>query len=253
MTGPQIIRWTALLLLLATGSGCATSADAKAETGIRSGFETVTIGRVAVMPFVTSDAFSMTREARDELVARYEQSAEARLEALGFDFVTAGEIRDGLEPETRTQQLARLDLDKPLVELFESTSSEDGALEDDRLVFIREIAEKMKVDTVLIGQVVYHTDAMCSGDGSRFTPHVVYEPGEPTAPGARVPCAVSHFEAKLVHAKTGDTVWYNRALREVRAATPASPQPDILANADAAVALVLNDNRKGLRGFIAAK
>ena len=61
---------------------------------------------------------------------------------------------------------------------------------------------------------------------------------------ASVPCVVSHIHVKLVEARGGRVLWYNRVLREVRVPM-AEAELDARANAIASVGLLL-ESRDGL-------
>lgn len=251
----RLCLYTTVALLLSI-SGCASLSGGQTleGKGIRAGFETIHVGKIAILPFVTSDTFSMSEEDRRVMLDIYEESALARLEAMGFETTSAEDVLEAIEDADKLADLSRLRIDRPLPELFEPGESEPGAIEDDRNVFLREVAALMEVDTVLVGQVVYHTHADCDPTaGSKYTPHVVFAPGEPSAQDTRVPCAVSHFEAKLIKAATGHTIWYNRAMREVRAPSASAQIPDALDNAQATVSIVITDKENGLKDFVAAR
>ncbi len=246
----------AAVSLVLSISGCATLTftDDQAETGIRVGFEATSLGKIAIIPFATSDFFGLSDAEREAAVRVYEDSAAARLEAMGFSVITCDEVRAALAAAQGEPLLERLDIDRPLPELFEVTSTERGALEDDRIRLAKELAALVGADTLLIGQVIYHTEALCDiEEQSKYSAHIAFVPGEAIEGERQTPCAISHFEAKMLRGSTGQAIWYNRALRELRAASTQAPRPDPLDNARSTVDLVFSDQDSGLRDFLAAR
>lgn len=242
-------------LTLLVGSGCATPRGGMEEVpmGLRDGVLPGSVGRIAILPFAPSDPFGMEPEAQTLMLARYEASAARELGALGFELLSVEELRQGLASDEARAELKRLRIDRPLPELFEPDRRQDGALEDDRHVLLRELGRRLEVRTALVGQVIYHTEAVCQGrEPNPYANEVAYVTGPPEG-DVRVPCVVSHFEAKLVDLETGRTLWYNRALRELRADAPSAPIPDAGANADATVARVISNDRHGLGQTKAAR
>ena len=235
----------ATVAVLMTISGCAIVSGNNIETGVRAGFETAVLKKIAIMPFSASDLFSMTEEEQRHMLKVYEETTASRLEAMGFETIAPGQILDLLKTSDKVDEMSRLKIDRPLPSLYESDESNTS---DDRRVFLQEINAQLGADAIFIGQVVYHTTAECENTGvSPWTPHVVLEAGEASF-GGRVPCAVSHFEAKLIDRTAGRTFWYNRALRELRAGASDAKIPSDLDNARATVDLVLTLS-KGLGAF----
>ncbi len=244
----------ALLCLLALPllTACASGKGAQAQTGMRADLTPTDLGTIAVMPFSASDPFGMDPEAQAQMLALYQKSAEAELGALGLKVLSTAEVDSKLQSAGRTEELARLQLDRPLGELFES-GSDQGALEDERQVLLRELGPMLDARTAFVGRVIYHTDGICPGiSGANPTATIVHQ-GQEASAERRVPCAVSHFEAKLIDMATGRTLWYNRALREVRAANPTDAAPDTNDNASQTVKLVLADADQGLQAITAAR
>jgi hypothetical protein len=242
------------LVCLTLSAGCATVTEYGPPVGARGGLDSLDTTRVAVMPFRTEDPFGYSPEELETLVQTYEGTAVAELEALGMKVVTPDAVRKALRDKGREEELdTRLDLGRPLDQLFEQERTAEGVIEDERTAFIREVAELLDVQLVLVGQVLYHGEGECSGSAkSVYTPYVVFE-GGPSPGEGLVPCAVSHFHAKLIDAPAGRTVWYNRALRELRASSPNAPTPDLIANAREAVGLVITDSAASLKSELAAR
>lgn len=250
------VSW-GLLVLMAFGAlsiGCATFPEYGGEVGVRGEIESLDLTRVAVLPFAAEDPFGYSPEELDAVVKIYEDTAVADLSALGMTVVTPASVRERLRGQEREDELrTRLELNRSLDQLFEDDGRTAGTIEDERTAFVRELAAELDVDLVLVGQVVYHSSGECSGQStSLYTPYVVFEGGE--APGVgRVPCATSHFHAKLIDAARGRTVWYNRALREVRANGASSPTPDLAANAREVVHLVIAKSEASLKSTLVTR
>ena len=242
---------SSLLAALCVASGCASVGPPPVETGPREGFEAASLRSVAVVPFFSADPFGLEPEARAHMLATYESAAVADLTSLGLEVVAPDQVREALTAAERLHELeTRLDLDRSIDTLFETgpfAKREEGVV-DDRRVFLQELGALLKVDAVLLGEVVYHTDARCdASSSSTYTPYVVIE-GSGRPQGETVPCAVSHFQAKLIDPREAKPLWFNRALREVRATAPEASTPDLDQNARRTVELVLLETNKGLKG-----
>lgn len=252
-------RWCAVGLVMLSSAACATSSGAsnEAPTGLRAGFEQIRLERVVVAPFFSVDPFGLDPDARRAMIGLYEDSAMKRLGGLGADVISPGDVREALKADEREGELReRLDLDRPLTALFEpSAKGAPNALEDERALFVRELAARFEADAVLLGEVVYHTEAKCAAGKRLNAPHRVraYIGPPPKAKNVRVPCVVSHFQAKLIDPTSGATVWFNRALSETLASTPDAATPPIDANAREAVARVLLDARRGVGRLLKAR
>ncbi|MEO1268533.1 MAG: hypothetical protein AAFX99_10575 [Myxococcota bacterium] len=246
----------AMGLLMLFASGCASVTTPPIEVGPREGFEASALNRVAVVPFYATDPFGLEPEMHAHMLAVYEGAAVDTLKGLGLEVLGPSQVRDALAQADRLDELkVRLDLDRPIDGLFEGggpfAPQRDSV--DDRSTFIKELALLLKVDAVLLGEVIYHTDARCEAStSSTYTPHVVVD-GKGRPNGETVPCAVSHFQAKLLEPIEVKPIWYNRALREVRAVEPDGPQPDLDDNARQTVDLVLLEANKGLKSVFAAR
>jgi len=229
-----------MMAVFAAG-GCATFSSGELETGLRAGTEGVAVHRVAVMPVVAADPFGMEPAEQQAMLELYEAEVVHGLEELGAEVLTPVQVRDALMKAGRSDEIRRrLELNRPLELLFEPESiDERRQFEDDRKVFARELRDVLGVDALLVGQVVYHTTGRCeAGAESPYTEHVAVL-GESGGGRTDVPCAISHFQAKLVDTRTGLTLWYNRVLRETRSASSESPPPDAGGNAVEAVRLVV--------------
>lgn len=247
-----------MLPLLSAAFGCAglgNNAKEAPPAGIRADALQQDLGRIVLMPFAPSDPFGLGGGEREAMLDTYESAAHDTLKGLGLEALTPDALSEAMAAQDMQGELPRLNLDRPLLELFEGPTrvqnSEKGEFEDDRVVLLRQVAEALDVQTALIGRVVYHTDAVCPGIGGSGHVTSIEHVGQEPPRGERVPCAVSHFEAKLVDMRSGRTLWYNRVLRELRAESAGADTPDLMANARVTVGMVLGDETKGLSGFVA--
>ena len=233
----------ALLVFTALASGCATVAP-ELQLGVRSGYSGVEVGNIAVMPF--SLGFSLERAQRAEVQSLYEQAVVEHLQALSQGVVLSPEqVLETLSAEGLEETYSdRLDLGRPLVQLFEEADALSRAHQQARLAFLKTLAGQLNVDSFLLGEVLYWTEARCDATrDSAYTQHVIVI-GELSEAKASVPCVVSHIHVKLVEARGGKVIWYNRVLREVRVPM-AEAELDARGNAIASVGLLL-ESRDGL-------
>ncbi len=242
----RVTLYCTVVLLLAI-SGCATSGSAEAELGLRDGYEAVEVRRVGMLRIMAESRWGMTEQELQQMLGVYEDQSGEGLGKLGFEVVPHPDILQSLEGTPYHDRLGEaLDIDRSLGELFEDASP---AGNEERLETVMAIGTHAKVQAVFLARVVYHTEATCNGTAeSEFTPHVILPDGTPR--DATVPCAVSHFEAKLIDTRSGKTIWYNRALREVRAGSAQAQVPDADANARAAVDLVLHQGPTSLQMLV---
>lgn len=237
-----------MLVLLLAVSGCATTSGEGPELGIRAGYEALNVQRVAVLHVVPESSWGLDDAQLLALLATYETRSTAGLEGLGLEVVDHDAVAQALKGTPFQDRLGEaLDIDRSLGELFEDGGDVPSA--DERLSTVTAIGEHLGVQAVFLARVVYHTEALCDGtNDSEYTPYVILPDGEPE--DDRVPCVVSHFEAKLVDARTGKTIWYNRALREVRARSSDSAHPNATTNAEATVDLVLHEGPTSLQVLV---
>lgn len=236
---PLYIAVFGLLVLIS----CATiSSEGPAPLGIRSGFADLKVQKILIAPVVSEGGFGLSQEEHKALSEVYASQSALRLRALGFEVLTPSEIGD-------ESVMEGLSVHRSLSELFEpSRQGEQWAVDDERRALLQTLGSKFQAEAIYFGQILYHTSGTCQGStNSPYTPHVVLAEGQPQED--RVSCTTGHFQAKLVHTQSAQTLWFNRVLREVRNATLASPSPDPLANARALVDLTLNSPSHGLTQF----
>lgn len=242
----RVLVYCATLALL-TVSGCAIWSAPKPEMGVRPHYASQEVASVAIIHVGAASTWDMPAAQFEEVRRTYEAGVSQELAAMGIETIDRATVEDRLTQTPLEGKLAQaLDIDRPLEELFEEISPHGL---DARVEHVMTLGKVLGVDTVLIGQIVYHTESVCRGTvDSEYTPHVATPNGPPTEEW--VPCSVSHFEAKLVDTRTGRTVWYNRALRESRAQRADQPAPDPLDNARETVALVMSKDPAGLQVMV---
>lgn len=240
---PLPALWRLVLAMAIAGllsiMGCATT-PRDISMGARQALHQVKVHKVVLLPMVAPAPFGLSPQEQQDMLRLYEAQAQKRLLAQGLQVVTAQEVRQQLPQEELEE---RLDLDDQLLgEVFEDNTR--GL--HDRRALVAELGQAFGADAVLVGQVIYHSTATCDpNQESPYTPHVFVVHGEPEGQEP-VPCAISHFEAKLVQASTGQTLWYNRALRELRASRADASTPDSEQNARDNVDLVFLSPYAGL-------
>lgn len=243
----------ALLWLVATG--CASTP----EVGVRPTFADARVTQVAVLPFYSTSRFSKPPEQHAEILELYQTTAEQWLVEQGFDVVGAEALRAHLEANEALQTLEDgIALRGPLDHYFEPQEDGPVGMEVETLRGLH-AAGKLPTDVVLLGEVVYQTDTACRVPTSEYTDYarVITQPdGEPSSTGTpeaagsgEVGCVVSHFQAKLVDARTGRTMWHNRFLRELR--DPPITEEKRIANIAETVATTLGGDH-GMRRFLAS-
>ena len=206
-------------LVLLASSACGATASSTAAVGVRPGYEQVELQRVAVVPFYTTGQFSLDETTHQALVQAYQKETLRWLEERGIEAVSPEELEVGLKAVGAWKQFQEgVNLRLPLSEHFEPRPDESTVPLE--VVTLKQLAEKGALPTqaLLIGEVVYQTRTTCavSADTETEQAEVVVRPGAPsTLPR---PCVVSHFQAKLIDATTGETMWYSRKLREIHTA-----------------------------------
>lgn len=207
---PLFCGFLALAFLL---SACSTPAP----TGVRKEFQDHRIETIAIVPFYSRTSFGIEREHLREVREIYEASATIALRAEGFSIVDPRGFREYLE-------------EAQLLQVFEESISLRGALtgyfesplpgaptpfEVTALQLLHQ--ESFPFDTLLFGEIVYQTEGTCRVSASNYSRYAQTRslPGAPSS--FPRPCVVSHFRAKLVDVRTGQTMWFNQTLLETYA------------------------------------
>lgn len=193
----------------------ACSAAPEKKLGLRPGYEQVAIKRVAVAPFYSSGTFGLDEATLKATIAHYERATTDWLGAQGFQVIAPSQFRQDLESKGVWQEYVDgVDLHLPLTRYFEPSADPNN--QSTEVVTVRKLAQAkaLPAETMLVGEVVYQTETRCtlSADESSSRAEVIVTPAAPE--DYPRPCIVSHFQAKLVDATRGDTIWYSRKLRE---------------------------------------
>ena len=185
------------------------------ETGVRTEYRESNIESVAIVPFYTGGSFGLDGDEQTHLRTEYERAATSALEAQGLEVIdsrafeqllTEHGISDEFHQGVRLRQ--RLEL------YFEPAAT--GERQPLEIRTLRDLASDHEVfaDTLLFGEIIYHSAGTCRELADDNNPYAVssISPSAPTAPPR--PCVSSHFQAKLVDARTGRAMWFNRAFVE---------------------------------------
>jgi hypothetical protein len=157
--------------------------------------------------------FSLSPEELERVLHESERAAVESLRASGFEVIEPADFRAHLKEAGVANTfddgiLLRYDLSS----YFEPARTANGPSLEVATLTSLEGKGVLQADALLFGEVVYHTRTTCSADPSRYNSHaVVAQKSADVSPGP-TPCIVSHFQAKLVYAPTGETMWFNRML-----------------------------------------
>ncbi|RAL25414.1 hypothetical protein DL240_04165 [Lujinxingia litoralis] len=207
LTRKLLLLFSLALLTLA----CASTPD----VGVRHDYRSARVRSVAVVPFYAVGTFGLGDDEFELLRLTYQAQAIAWLQKMGFEV---------MEPEALQHHLSHHELREifeegvllrsALTSYFEP--SNDGQTPGVEVLTLRTLArqEALPTDTLLIGQIVYHSRGTCRQAPDAFTPYARTSATADTPAGYPRPCVVSHFQAKLVDIHTGHTMWFNRMHRE---------------------------------------
>ncbi|RDV39666.1 hypothetical protein DV096_03625 [Bradymonadaceae bacterium TMQ3] len=208
---PHLGLIAACLLLCTLPAGCASTPD----VGVRDDYRSARVRSVAVVPFYASGTFGMPTAHFEPLRMAYQAQAMAWLEDMGFEVIAP----DALENHLRERELW---------EIFDEGVALHGSLHryfepvDDQteprveVLTLRTINEQdaLPADTLLVGQIVYHSRGICRQSPSSFTRYARTSSTADAPTEFPRPCVISHFQAKLIDTRTGHTMWFNRMYRE---------------------------------------
>ena len=207
----HIASMTALAVLALLLYSCASGPD----TGVRNAFEEGQVGSVAIAPFYSSSSFGMDAEDYGDITQQYERSVHDALEVQGFRVVDSDGLRDhltGLEQWERFEDGIRLS--QALTNYFEPAPT--GERHPIEVRTLRELSSQgaIPVDSILFGEIVYHSQGMCRTNADNYTSYAELQITSAAPAHLPRPCISSHFQAKLVDARTGETMWFNRTFVE---------------------------------------
>ncbi len=202
------MKFVGILIMALFSFSCASPNT----VGVRPEFETSRVKTIAMMPTYSVGGFGMTAREREIVERMYEFETIYWLEAQGFEVVRPDELQAAVQ-DRESQELYDevVELDHSLNRYFEDAPPQAESIERTSL---RELWTRKALPTraILFTEVVYQTDGTCRTAASEHTEYSeVVGPAE-----SDQPCIISHFQAKLVDAESGVTMWHNRMLRELR-------------------------------------
>lgn len=222
----KLVRDVAVMIALALFSvGFVACGGAQIKTGMRAGFAPAPDTLVSLSPFYSLSSFSLSPSQHAQMLEDYEAAAAQALAERGYQVKSARQLEHELTEQGLWQEyLQGATLEHDLARYFEPGPQVASVLPAQTLKRLAANQEGLGRSLVLFGQVVYHSHGICQRSASqalRLAPHVEVRRA-PDAPATLPsPCVVSHFQAKLVEATSGETLWYNKSLLEhyVRNAT----------------------------------
>ena len=199
-----------LLLTVVLLPACASTPD----TGVRKNFEQAQIRSVAIVPFYSRASFGMDRQKISEVRETYEAVATATLREQGFEVIDPRAFRQHLVELGLWEQFTDgIYLRRSLTTYFEPGSSQTPSVEVLTLAALA-ADDAFPVEALLFGELIYHTQGSCQGSPDRFTPYAQLTVTSGAPDSYPRPCVSSHFQAKLVDAQSGHTMWFNRMFHE---------------------------------------
>lgn len=207
--GIRVVLLAAIVSLAMIVAACASAP----QVGVRPAFEQRHVPRVAVVPFYAMGTFSLPSSELAEALRSSEQAAIAALEADGFEVVDPRALRQHLaEHDAASVFDEGVLLRSELSNYFEPANDSTGpSLE---VTTIRKLYQegKLPAEALLFGEVVYHTRTECRFDPTAYNSYADVSGQANVSNQMGSPCIVTHFQAKLVYAPTGETMWFNRRL-----------------------------------------
>ena len=228
--GHTVFTSTAVLasaLIVLTLAGCASAP----EVGVRPAYELRQLPRIAVLPFYSLGTLSLSSDQITEVMEASEMSAVESLRASGFEVIEPRAFRQHLVENDATRLFDDgVLLRSELANYFEPARGGDTG-PDLEVSTVRELYEqgKLPAEALLFGEVVYHTRTNCRVDPTPHNDHAEILRATSGDDSESLECVVSHFQAKLVHAPTGETMWFNRRLLQTYTAngTPEADQKNL--------------------------
>lgn len=202
---------TALIAATAILASCASTPD----VGVRSDFEERHIQSVAIAPFYSAGSFGLDADTRAELADEYEAVAAEALRQMGFEVIDGPTLRHHLRDADAWSDFDDgIRLRQALSFYFEPLPGEGSHSIEVQTLTDLASRQAFPVDTLLFGEIVYHSQGTCRVSADDFTPYAQITL-IPSAPAELPrPCVSSHFQAKLVDVNTGKTMWFNRMFVE---------------------------------------
>lgn len=167
---------------------------------------------MAVAPFYARSRFGLESNRLRTLLELAESHTVEQLRAEGFELVEPTRLEDELDGAPSWHELWRTLRARDLEQAFEPSPSEDDPPREATRLQNLYRRGRLEWRFVLFGELVYHTATTCRvrAEASRLYVRV----GEARRSEEAPRCVVTHLQARIVDARTGRTVWFNRRLRE---------------------------------------
>lgn len=210
---PHRLRAAAGLLAAALLIGCATGPDPR--PGLRRPYRNEHLDRIAVVPVYARSSFSLSGERLERRLDWTEGGVVAWLERHSSSIVAPEATRRRLDEQGAWHPFRPGGpLHDDLARSFEHAATSEKRRRQFRRLQKLHADRALPARYLLFGELLYHTVSRCVTRADSFNDRstVVVRPGG--NPNSEGPCVVTHFQARLVDAKTGRTVWFNRHLVE---------------------------------------
>lgn len=207
IASPTVIALSLTMFAISCASG--------PDTGVRADFEQRQVDRVAVVPFYSSSTFGIDAELFDTIHDQYEQAAVEALSMQGFDVVGSQTLRHQMtELDMWDDFRDGIRLRQSLEAYFEPAPA--GSNDSIEIRTVRQLASQggLPARALLFGEIVYHSQGTCREKASDHNSYAELQITSSAPSLLPRPCVSSHFQAKLVDAATGHTMWFNRVFIE---------------------------------------
>ena len=205
-------RLVALSIVMSLAVGCASTP----EVGVRKSYRKSRVDAASVVPFFALSEFSLDRKRLDRRLAWAETAAVEWLRNQRLSVTGPRQTRQALRAGGLWSTLGEDGvLRRDLARSFESSR------QDQQEATQRELVRRLWSDRhvtsrfVLFGEILYQTAGECGTRADSYTRRAIVMVAKDASESMPRPCIVTHFQARLVDASTGSTVWYNRRLREL--------------------------------------
>lgn len=202
-------------LLLALLGVLATACASGPQVGVRSPYRNASLDSASISPFFSRSQFSLEDEALERRLEWAERAASSWLSERGVQIVDPDETREKLQSADKWGHFA----DNGIFHVDLAASFESAPRDERRETQTSILRELVEADLsrrfLLFGELLYQTAGECRESARDHTSRatVVVADGAPVS--LPRPCVVTHFQARLIDARSGSTVWYNRRLREL--------------------------------------
>ncbi len=193
-------------------AGCATPNP----VGVRAKFDDTKVRSVTVFPAYSLASFGLSASESAYVGRVYTEAMVEWAHGAGLQVVTLDELKANLGDKAKQSINDGYPPTLPLDRAFEPKEVEFIGAEVEMVQKLSEL-QALPTDAILVGEIVYQTEGRCEEPATEHSDRAWVDGQQEMED-----CLVSHFQAKLVHIPSGETIWHNRALLERRAI--ASPE-----------------------------